>query len=117
MIYHNLNEIYNDLEDFSYKSQLLKRASKKFNSNHDINDIVEPAGEDDNEVDKVAKIPRNGEIFEEDIIMDARLSRAVRGDFLNKKSVIVVEDLKWEGGVLPYVIHKSFSKIINNFEI
>nr|XP_012563410.1 unnamed protein product [Hydra vulgaris] len=113
VIYQNLNEIFNELEDSSYEASPLKRFSKSYNSNQNNRDIIEPISEG-NEIEKISKIPQNGELFEEDIIMDARLRNAVNNKFLSKKSAIVSEDIKWDNGVLPYVIDESLKPCAYN---
>ena len=54
-------------------------------------------------------LPKNGELFEGDMIMDERLKRAVYGEKA-KKTVRKKKSIMWPGGVVPYEIDPLFPK-------
>lgn len=51
-------------------------------------------------------LPRNGEIFEGDMVMDNRLRRSVKGVEL-KRSAVIGSNYRWHDGIVPYVFDSS----------
>jgi len=54
-------------------------------------------------------LPKNGDLFEGDMVMSPLLRGAVLRD-LSKRSALVDNDNKWRNGIIPYELHSSLTK-------
>lgn len=57
--------------------------------------------------DQLSNLPKDGETFEGDIVMDSRLRDAVRG--ISKKSAVTEKGVTWPNGVLYYEVEPGFA--------
>jgi len=81
------------------------------NNNAESRFLYDESQDDETKTERALyNLPKNGELFEGDIVMDDRLRRNVWG-VESKKSALresVVDGLKWPGGVVYYEIEEEF---------